>query len=799
MEQNKLTEFRDPYFEEVQAKTKLSFDFVLWFYRILKYWYLFVISLILFLGYAYIKNKSFTAFYTTSATVMIEPRGNTVNVASSAVPYNNIRNINNQQMVLSSRKLVENTIEKLPQLQVKYFDKTRFKSTNLYGFTPISIECNYIAPSAYNYNYKIEPIDTERCRVSYQEAEETPVISTEIPYGQFVQESRFFIRIKKTEQFIPNFKPFYFRFATKQELVGYYSGRIRTSVPATGSSAIIVSVIGDNSIQDRAFLSKLLEEFRENNLNLKNEASDNTIRFIDHQLSIINDSLSISENTFQSFQNQTGIYGIESDENRQKMRDMSSRMSELKAKEKIVLILTDTIKNTIVNNGEIINPSSLGLDIVQGNSNLSTLVNDYNTIAHKMRNSSIGRANPIYERSEKELLTLKIRILEALKGLMGQVQNEQEETEQERIDLERRLSVLPAQEREFLRYQSQYNLNEQYSTYLTQKRYEAEIQKSSNVPDNYVLEPPKQEGGPINANTKTDTYLMCLVIGLALPLAFVVCKEEFFNFSISTKEECERISGMPVIATIENVAKKINTTGGRFLVKNLPKSSFAESFRNMRIRIEYMAQREFPICLLVTSAEPADGKTFIASNIASVYQLTGKRVILIDFDLRRPSVAKNLGIHSKKGVSNFLIGQVSLEEVTLTHPEYGFDIITAGTLPPNPSELIRTKKTKDMITYLRANYDYIIMDCSPIGLVSDAYILSKMVDATLFVVRRGKTNKAFFKSVVTQVRNDGLEHFALIFNDVKGREGYYGTSRYYGDKSYYMRRNSYYHDDYFEK
>ncbi|MFR9165535.1 MAG: hypothetical protein ACLVKO_04605 [Dysgonomonas sp.] len=131
-------------------------------------------------------------------------------------------------------------------------------------------------------------------------------------------------------------------------------------------------------------------------------------------------------------------------------------------------------------------------------------------------------------------------------------------------------------------------------------------------------------GGARNVGEKSERYMMCFVIGLALPLAFIICKEEFFNFTVSTKEECERISGMPVIGTIENISKKLKK-GNLLLVKNFPKSSFAESFRNMRIRIEYMAQREFPISLLVTSAEPADGKTFIASNMASVYQMTGKK------------------------------------------------------------------------------------------------------------------------------------------------------------------------------
>lgn len=300
----------------------------------------------------------------------------------------------------------------------------------------------------------------------------------------------------------------------------------------------------------------------------------------------------------------------------------------------------------------------------------------------------------------------------------------------------------------------------------------------------------------MNTGEKSKNYMYFLMIALVIPLIFVVVKEEVLNFAITSKEECEKISGLPVIGTIENISKKL--AGGVVLVKNFPKSSFAESFRNMRVRIEYMAQRENKITILVTSTEPADGKTFIATNVASVYQLMGKKVIIVDLDLRRPSVGKTLQVDAQKGISNYLIGQVTLEEIIISHPDYGFDIIPAGTLPPNPSELIKTAKTKQLLEHLKEEYDYVIVDCSPVGLVSDAYILSSMADTTLFVVRRAKTNKAFFKSVITQLGFDGVENIALVFNDVKGREGYYGTSRYYGDKTYYLKKNSYYHDDYFE-
>ncbi|MFR9165534.1 MAG: hypothetical protein ACLVKO_04600 [Dysgonomonas sp.] len=356
---------------------------------------------------------------------MIEPRGNSISVAMGTVSYNNIRNSNNQQTILKSRKLASRAIEKMPQQQVNYFRKTRFKTENLYGFTPVVIECNYIAPSAYNYVYYIEPINSEKCRISYGETESTPPFTMEVNYGQFVQESRFFIKINKTERFTPNFRPFNFRFVSKEELVNYYSNRVNTNPLAEGSSALTVSIVGNNSNQDVEFLDVLLDEFRDNNLELKNEASDNTIRFIDHQLGIITDSLNISESTFKDFQDRTGIYSIESETSREKLNETLSALGELKAKENAVLILTDTINNTILNNEELVDPGTLGIALQQGNTvNLSEYVKEYNKIVRILQD--MGRANPLYEQNEKNLIKLKINILEGLRTVQGQIQAQKE-------------------------------------------------------------------------------------------------------------------------------------------------------------------------------------------------------------------------------------------------------------------------------------------------------------------------------------------------------------------------------------
>ena len=783
----------DPFLDDFQPQKKSSFDFVLWFYRIIKYWYLFVISISLCLGYAYLKNKSWTPVYRSGAVLMLEARGNN-SVTAGAVQFGSlVRNTINQQMLLSSYDMVVKTVNRLPQMRVDYFIKTKFKTDNLYGRTPITIEAKYISPKAYDLVFEIEPIDNDQCQIFYEGSETIPPFSMTVKYGEFIQESRFFfIRINKTERFNPNFAPFLFRFVRTEELVRRFSGRVSTSMTREGSSALSIAMIGSNPGQDVDFLNELLAVFEQYNLNLKNEAADQTIAFIDKQMNVIGDSLNVSESAFKNFQEETGIYRIENTDRRVKLEDLNKSIGEVNAEEGIILTLTEDISKSILENTELVDPSSLGIN----ESGLSTYVKDYNILVSKVNN--IAEAHPMYAKSMESLNALRIRILEEVRNIQDRVQGKKEQLVTNSKQIETELSSMPSQEREYARYEKNYQVNDAYYNYLRQKRYEATIQKASNIPDNFVMEEPRQLGGPINGGDQKQTYMLFLVIGIAIPIAFIVCKEEVFNYSISTKEECERLSGLPVIATIENISKKM-TAGGSTLVKNFPKSSFAEAFRNLRIRIEYMAQKENNISLLVTSAEPGDGKTFIAGNIASVYQLTGKKVILVDFDLRRPAVGKLLNIQAKKGVSNFLIGQVNIDDIIITHPEYEFDVIPAGTLPPNPSELIKTQKTKDLIDYLHTKYDYVIVDCSPIGLVSDAYILSKYVDTSLFVVRRAKTNKSFFKSVVGQMKNDRLENIALIFNDVKGREGYYGTSRYYGDRSYYLKGNSYYHDDYFEK
>jgi len=798
---NNKIEDVDPYFEEVKSKTNVSFDFVLWFYRILKYWYLFVISIVICLAYAYIDNKSWIPYYRIQAVMILEDKNSSSIVAGAVPTASLLRNTENQQIVLQSFGLTERTVEKLPdQMRIDYFKQTRFKTINLYTDTPVRIEVidSTLSPQAYQYIFDITYIDANKCEISYKKdpgSDEVTTISA--PYNQVITDPLFKIKLVKTSAFVPDigeFKPdiqsFSFRFLNKHTLIGMFSGQVQSALQNENSTILNISMGGPNPDRDKDYLNILLDEFLEYNLTLKNEQAERTITFLDNQLKIFSDSLDISRLKLEKFQRETGVYNITSEALQFDLDSANREKDALAIKERSVLALTQSIRENIMAGEELIDPITLNIR----NAKLTDLITKYNEVVLRAKN--LGPKNPLYNRIIDQLNDYRKQILSEVQFQQVNLQDRKDALVRKYTLLEAKLDNLPPQERDLIKYKRENDFHDVYHRYLTQRKREAEIQKASNTPDNTIWEAPRRIGGVLNSDVINKNYVFFFVIGLIIPLCFVILKEEVLNFSITTKEECEKISGLPVIGTIENVSKKLNN--GVVLVKNYPKSSFAESFRNMRVRIEYMAQRENKITTLVTSTEPADGKTFIATNIASVYQLMGKKVIIIDLDLRRPSVAKTLQVEAQKGISNYLIGQVTLDEIIISHPDYGFDIIPAGTLPPNPSELIKTAKTRQVLEHLKEAYDYVIIDCSPVGLVSDAYILSEMADTTLYVVRRAKTNKSFFKSVITQLRHDGVDNIALVFNDVKGREGYYGTSRYYGDKTYYLKKNSYYHDDYFE-
>ena len=210
--------------------------------------------------------------------------------------------------------------------------------------------------------------------------------------------------------------------------------------------------------------------------------------------------------------------------------------------------------------------------------------------------------------------------------------------------------------------------------------------------------------------------------------------------------------------------------------------------RSIRTRMEFIVKRKDKIVVMITSTESGDGKTFLSSNLASLYSMTGKKVLLMDLDIRKPNVHTKMGLEAGVGVSNYLIGDCTLEETFVENP-FDFDIMRAGTIPPNPGELIHSDQLAELIKQLREMYDFIIIDTSPIGLVPDAYAVLEQSDIGLFVIRCMQTNKSFCKQTLQQIAEvvEAPEKLQLVLSDIptEGIHGYgYGYGYGYGGYGY---------------
>lgn len=776
----------DQYMENLfeQQTNSSSFDFVGFLFQIAKYWYWFLIALIVAFALAYIKNKSWSPTYKTSTTILIEDSRtglrNDFTSGFSSMGGGN-RTFNNQMIMYNSYDFISKVVEEL-NLSNEIYIKHRFKNSILYKNSPVKIESSYISEQSYGLEFKIVGLDDDRYEISFEGNKSIPAFKQEGKYGTAIQHSLFFVNVEKTDLFVNSKYELYFHFFSKRQLINMYAARLSSRIIMEGSSVIEIGVTGKVAQRDIDFLDLLNKKFFEENLERKNETAERSIQFLERQISIIKDSISSSEATLNSYQMSSGLYSQDKSSTQSRaLEELEQKRNEIRLRKDYLSYLSNYLNNP--NNELLTDPSTFQIS----NPQLSAYINQYNALALEMK--SLGTSNPLYAKSQSTMDDLRGSIRGAIETMNSIIVLENDDINKRYSKAYSELLNLPQQERKLLTYERDFKINDSYYAYLLQRRTESQIQKASNAPDNLIIDNPRVVG-VVNGGERQNTYLIYVLIGLLLPLIYVICKEFLFKYSIQSREEVEKITKYPLLGTIESSKKKEEVA-----VKAHPRSSFAEGFRNIRSRMEYIVQKESPISMLVTSTEPQDGKTFIALNLASVYKIGEKKVILVDFDLRRPALSKFLGYDKDKGLSNYLIGQNSLEELIITSEKYDFDVLPAGVIPPNPSELIRTSKTKELLKRLNETYDYVILDCSPVGLVSDAHFLSKLVDVVLYVVRNEKTNKNFLKYTIKELREDGVENLAIVYNDVDTKGNYYGSKRYYGKSSYYLRHSSYYHED----
>lgn len=782
-----------PVFEEEDS----NFNLLEWVFRFLRYWYLFVVALLVALGVAYLKNRTWMPEYYTEGKVIIES-----NAADNAYSFMqgfgggmDYVNTNNQLLILGSYDLINRTVRDLP-FGVDFYTRGHFRTHSLYGREPISIDLKYADNQLYECEFRFIPLDDNNFEIVLEDdfsKEMFPSFKIKGQYGVPFENFLLFATIEKLYLPADNGE-FLFRFRDFYSLEEEFASRLELSYIGEASSVVSVSLTGNVVARDRDFINALCNEFLEANLEEKNEEATRTIEFINEQLLFIFDSLQLSENRLRQYRRENNMVDVSAYTSSvlTKLAALDAQRSELALKEAYFDDLAVYLKQSVTEE-RLVAPSSIGVsDPV-----LLDLVSKFNELQQKR--GDLGEKNPNYERYSKRMEEVRITMLEVLDNVRKVHKMERDAFEREYMSVMADLKDLPEKELMMINYERSYKINDNYYTFLLQKQSEAQIRKASNVPDNKILQKARISQLPVNSSDKIKIYLLFAIIGLLIPAAYVILKE-LLNTTIRGEFDVQKLTNIPVLGTIRHC----DTSDAKVQTRENSKSLFAEGFRLIRSRIEFITQRKKDISVLITSAESGDGKTHFAINMAGIYSLVSDKVVLIDIDIRNPKLSEQLGYKNAKGLVHVLIGEATLDEVLITDDaNLGYHFLPAGVVPPNPAELVRSDEMINLMKSLSERYDYRIIDTSPLGLVSDAYALTNSVDVNLLITRVFKSDKSFFRNFIEQVQQDNVNNPYVVLNDLQvskiGKGSHYGRYGYgkyaYGNARYYHQQSAKYYTE----
>ena len=785
--------------EEFNIKDSSSFfDFKGFLFKVLSFWPLFLISLAIAYSVAYYINIRKQPIYRLTNLISIKDDQNPLFTDNTSLIFNwggTTDKVQTNIVLFKSRSHTEKVVSHL-QFYISYTTQGKYNRIDVYGQLPFKFEAHDDQDQLYNvdinikdlgdgrfefsipfasnnatlYNYKEHT--TTRVNVPYPEYKEVYALGEEInlPFLKGVLTATDITPVPGNDYTL--------RFGNFNSTVKRYQGISIVQTPR-GSSILELSLSGTNKARLVTYLNASVRVRDRDQLERKNLFATNTIKFIDSSLADRNDELknTLSElNDFKS-NNADIILKGGSEAITLKLQDLDLRKDVSEQRLSYYRILEDYLNNR-TDYSLVPAPSVAGIDessIAESVSKIIQLSVTRSNLRYSAKNS-----NPVFRDLDRQINAEKEVLLENITSSKQIINGEINKLNSEINEAERELRSFPKEEQELANIQRRFSINQEAVTLFLSKKSEATIIKASNVSDILFIDNAKDVGGAqVGPNTRFN-YIVAAILGGAIPLA-IVFAIVFFNTRIGNIEEIKRISMLPILGIIGK-----SNYSSNLLLKNHPRSAIAESFRSLRSSLQFIYRKrdiEGTKTVLVTSSISGEGKTFTSINLAMVFALSEKKTLLVGLDLRKPKIFDDFKLTNDVGVVNFLIGDRSLDEIKQSSGVPCLDIILAGPIPPNPSELLISEAMDDFMAQLKTEYDYIILDTPPIGLVTDAFEIMSYADASLYVIRQGYTKKGMLGLINEKYRKGEVNNISLVLNYFRslGRYGYgYGYDYGYG-------------------
>ncbi|HQQ83507.1 MAG TPA: polysaccharide biosynthesis tyrosine autokinase, partial [Cyclobacteriaceae bacterium] len=768
-----------PVREESEHEQGSLIDFKRIGYRALAYWYLIVLCLAIALSVALYINRYSQRIYPVTASVIIREREET---SGGELLYKNAlidpyRNYLNEPFIIKSYPLIRKVVEEL-DFSVTFFREGFLLTTEAYDYVPVQAKLiQIVKPSQGKFTFKVK---SEKS-YSLEPYENSDVAPQEFHFGDTIEYDgyRLWIAPAENRKFGLIDVPFLMVVRNPSQVTSEYVSKLNVSWAEEGAGVLNLSVNGANPAKEIDFLNGLVRHYQQYDLDKKNQAAERSIEFIRGQLTKITDSLKIFEGQLQQFKKSNRTSGSLSKDGElifTRIEKFETEKAELTIKSSYYDYLKRIISED-KNLDQVILPSSLGISDPVLGTVLAKLTEAQLEIKTFQANGK--SSNPLYENRVNRLNELKREVLESVNSLRTTDKIKLDFLDKQILNAEKQLGYLPVAERQLISIQRNYSLLETLYVFLMQKMSEAGISKASNVSDIIGVNPPMR-GGAISPKTSTNLTI-AMVIGLSLPLVILILIE-IFNTKIQSSEDIARSTHIPFIGGVGH-----NPIVSNLIVVQKPKSSVSESFRALRSNLNFFTGHESNKVFMITSSISGEGKTFTTINLATVFALSGRRTLIIGADMRRPKIYMDFNMSNQTGLSGFLSNLSTFDEIIQKTSIQNLDLVSGGPVPPNPSELLLTARFDEFMKEAKSRYDFVLIDTPPLALVTDAFVMAKFADHTVFVMRQNYTPKAFIRSIDDYYYSGKFKNISILLNDIY-RSGFgYG----YGYGGYGSRAGDY--------
>lgn len=746
-------------------------------FNYLRYWKWFLFSIIFFLGLGYTYLKFVTPEYKIETDLLIKPdekssAGGQNDLLKDLDLFSSDKIIDNEVQILKSKDIIERIIRAL-NLQTSYYTTNGVRKREVYGNLPFEARLMKPMPNAeHKDQFEIRLINSTTAEINGKK------IPLNLPY----QTSDGLIIISKKSKWSGVYNQmFRVQFNDIDDLIEKYSEQLKVD-PASKQATVLIITIED-AIPQRGedFLNKLIDEYNLAAIEDKNIINSSTLSFINGRLDTIKETLGSVEQNVERYKsrNQIANIGSQSQILLQGVGENDAQLNKVIIQQKVLKNLQDYLSKNDNNPSNL--PSMLGVD----DAALLGLVASLGEVQQRKLSllQTVQENNPIVKAYDDQITALKRAINVSVQNLATGLEVTRKQLENKNNQFESSIRKVPSQERGLLDVMRQQHLQDTLYMYLLQKREETAMKLASEVPDSRTIDHARSSKLPVKP-VKTLVYALFLMIGIFIP-AGIIYLMDLLNFRISKKSDIEKFTTVPIMAEISH-----SESQNALLVVEKPRSIVAEQIRAFRTNLQFVIPRDDQKTILFTSSISGEGKSFISLNLGSSLVMSGKKVVILELDLRKPKLHSSLDINNTIGLSTYLIGKVSHKEITLEIPlQKGYFIIPSGPIPPNPAELLSNGSIGQLITDLKKDFDYIILDAPPVGLVTDAQILGAYADATMFIVRHNYTAKSYIHSIENLHKNQKFKNLNIILNSIKFQEGYgygYGYSYGYGDGGYYQ-------------